>query len=964
MMLFYIKNVELLMKAIVRFGSMLLVLMAVPVLLMGQEKDIDASSLGLGSELPVNPKVTVGTLDNGMKYYIMQNTKPENRAAMRLVVNAGSVLETDAQQGLAHFCEHMAFNGSENFEKNELVEFLESIGMRFGADLNAYTSFDETVYMLELPMDDEDVVDKGMQVLIDWASNLSFDHEEIDKERGVILEEWRSRKGASSRMRDKQFPILLKDSKYANRLPIGKPEIIENFEYETIKQFYRDWYRPDLMAIVAVGDFDVSTMEAKIKEKFSAIPEHQNPPERTSFEVPAHEELLFAIASDEEATSTSVALYHKLQPRVDRKVIDYRKSMIERLYSRMLNDRYSELLQKENPPFLYAGSGMGGFVRTKDVYVLSTQVQDGGIERGFEALLKEAKRVREHGFTVTELERAKTNLLRSMEQSYNERDKTQSSRHAAEFSRNYLTDEPIPGIEVEYELYKKYLPTISVREVNRLIDEIMPEKNRVVTVSMPKKEGLEIPTEEQLRAIFDRVEQMELEPYVDNVANKPLVEMPEPTASITDEKVYDDIEVTEWTLSNGIRVLLKPTDFKDDQILFAGVSPGGIGHIADEDIASGSMATNIIGLSGLGEFDAIQLRKALTGKVADVNPMIGGEYEGFRGNAAPKDIETMLQLLYLHFTAPRKDTTAFSSFKTRMLGMLENMSNMPESVFRDTLTTTLANYHPRSKPVTKEWIEDIDLDVAYDFYRERFADASDFTFFFVGNFTLEEMRPLVNQYIGALPAIDREESWKDPGIRPPKGVIEKEVYKGIDDKTLVAVMFTGPFEWTYENRYAVAALEELLTIRLREEIREEKGGTYGVSVGAGVDKYPVQDYTLSIYFGTNPERVDELTTTLMTVLEDVRSNPATEENISKIKEIQRRERETNLEENNWWLGQLRSAVLNDGPLNEWMRYEAMIDALDADMLLEAAQKYINMDNYIEIVLYPEETTADAKDSGE
>ncbi len=952
------------MKAIVRFGSMLLIVAALPMLLLGQEKEIDASSLGLGSELPVNPKVTIGTLDNGMKYYIMQNQKPENRAEMRLVVNAGSVLETDDQQGLAHFCEHMAFNGSENFEKNELVEFLESIGMRFGADLNAYTSFDETVYMLELPMDDEDVVDKGMQVLVDWANNLSFENEEIDKERGVIMEEWRSRKGASSRMRDKQFPILLKDSKYANRLPIGLPEIIENFEYETIKKFYHDWYRPELMAIVAVGDFDVSKMEAKIKEKFSTIPVHQNPPERQSFEVPDHEELLFAIASDEEATSTSVALYHKFDPRVDRKVIDYRKSMIEQLYSRMLNDRYSELLQKENPPFIFASSGMGGFVRTKDVYVLSCQVQDGGIEPGFEALLKEAKRVRDHGFTATELERAKTNLLRRMEQAYNEREKTPSSRHASEFSRNYLTDEPIPGIEIEYALYEKYLPTITVREVNRLIDEIMPENNRVVTVSMPKKDGLAIPTEEQLRAIFDRVEQTEVEPYVDEVANKPLVEMPEPTAGITDEKVYDNIDVTEWDLSNGIRVLLKPTDFKDDQILFGAVSPGGMGHISDENIASGTMATNIIGLSGLGEFDAIQLRKALTGKVADVNPVIGGEYEGFSGNAAPEDIETMLQLVYLYFAAPRKDTTAFESFKTRMIGMLENFSNMPERVFSDTLSTTLANYHPRSRPISREWLENIDLEVAYDFYRNRFRDASDFTFFFVGNFTLEEMRPLVNQYLGALPVTNREETWKDTGVRPPKGVIKKEVYKGIDDKSMVAVVFTGPFEWTYENRYAISALEELLTIRLREEIREEKGGTYGVGVNAGVDKYPEQDYTLSVYFGTNPERVEELTGTLMDVLEDVRTNPASEENINKIKEIQRRERETNMKENGWWLGRLRGAVLNDAPLDEWMRYDALVDALDADMLLDAAKKYINMDNYIEVVLYPEETTAAAKDSGE
>ncbi|MBN1447281.1 MAG: insulinase family protein [Bacteroidetes bacterium] len=951
------------MKFVSRSGIIALLLCVVPALLSAQEKEIDASSLGLGSNLPVNPKVKIGRLDNGLTYYIMQNTKPENRAELRLVVNAGSILETDDQQGLAHFCEHMAFNGSENFKKNELVKFLESIGMRFGADLNAYTSFDETVYMLELPMDDEEVVDKGMQVLFDWAGKLSFEHEEIDKERGVIMEEWRSRKGAASRMRDKQFPILLHGSKYANRLPIGLPEIIQNFEYETIKRFYRDWYRPDLIAVVAVGDFDVSRMEQKIKEKFSGLPVHPSPPERKSFEVPDHEQLLFAIASDAEATSTSISLYHKFDPRVDRKVIDYRKSMIEELYSRMLNDRYSELLQKANPPFIYASSGMGGFVRTKDVYVLSATVKDGGIDRGFEALLIEAKRVRDHGFTETELERAKTNVLRRMEQSYNERDKTPSSRHAAELTRNYLTEEPIPGIETEYELYKKYLPTITVREVNRLIDEIMPEKNRVVSVSMPAKDGTAVPGEEDLRAIFNRVEQMQLDPYVDEVANKPLVEMPAPTASITGEKQHDDIGVTEWTLSNGIRVLLKSTDFKDDQILFGAVSPGGLGHISDEQVPSGAMAASIVDLGGVGEFDAIQLKKALTGKVVNISPVISGEYEGFSGSVAPKDLETMLQLLYLYFEKPRKDTTAFAAFKSRYIGILENMGNMPERVFSDTISVTMANYHPRSRPVTKEWFEDIDLEVAFDFYRDRFADASDFTFFFVGNFTLDDMRPLVNQYIGSLPVTGRKETWKDTGVRPPKGIIKKEVRKGVDDKTMVALIFTGPFEWTYENRYVISSLEELLTIRLREEIREEKGGTYGVGVNIGVDKYPEQDYTLSISFGTNPERVDELLETLFSVLEEIRTTAPSAEDLNKIKEMQRRERETNMKENGWWLGMLRGAVLNGEPLNEYMRYDALIDSLDADMLKDAAKKYINLENYIQVVLYPEVDASADKSNG-
>mgnify|MGYP000188680924 FL=1 len=947
------------MNRIVRAATIALTLFVLPLLLSAQEQESAISSLGLGSELPVNPLVKVGTLENGMTYYIMQNKRPENRAEMRLVVNAGSILETDPQQGLAHFCEHMAFNGSTNFEKNELVEYLESIGMRFGADLNAYTSFDETVYMLELPMDDEDIVNKGMQVLVDWASELSFEHEEIDKERGVIMEEWRSRKGAGSRIRDKQFPVLLHGSKYANRLPIGLPEIIENFEYETLKKFYKDWYRPDLMAVVAVGDFDVSKMEAKIKEKFGSIEKHANPPAREMFDVPDHKEFLFSIESDPEATSTSVALYHKMDPKVDRKVLDYRKSMVPRLYSTMLNERYSELLQDADPPFLGASSGKGGFVRTKDVYMLRCAVKDGGIPRGLEALLIEAERVKQHGFLETELERAKTNILRRMEQSYNEREKTRSGSHAAEFVRNYLTEEPIPGIEVEYELYKKYLPTITIREVNKLTDDLMPAENRVLTVSMPEKDGFPKPTEEELRAIIAKVEAMELEPYVDEVANKPLTEVPTDGAKVTAEKMHEDIDVTEWTLGNGIRVLLKPTDFKADQIMFGAVSPGGLGYISDEDFPSGAMASNIINMGGVGDFDAIKLRKALTGKVASAQPYISGEYEGFSGSAAPKDLETALQLVYMYFIAPRKDTTAFESFKTRMSGFLANSRNRPESVFGDTLSTTLSNYHPRSRPLSEEWLNSMDLEKAYDFYRDRFRDASDFTFFFVGNFEPAEIKPMIETWLGALPVTNRKETWKDPGVRPPKGVIKKEVRKGIDDKSMVAVVFTGDYEWSYKNNYIISSLEELLTIRLREEIREEKGGTYGVGVRMSIDKYPEQDYSMFISFGTKPERVEELTGDLFNVLNTVRTEAADQETIDKIKEIQRRERETNLKENGWWMGQLQGGVMYNEPLNRYKQYDALVDALDADMLLNAAQKYLNMDNYIQVVLYPEAKADDA-----
>ncbi len=918
-----------------------------------QEKESPAASLGLGADLPLNPAVKIGTLGNGMKYYIMKNSRPENRAALRLAINAGSILESDPEQGLAHFVEHMCFNGTKNFPKNKLVEYLEGIGMRFGADLNAYTSFDETVYMLELPMDDEAILTQGMQILIDWASAVSFDHEEIDKERGVIIEEWRSRKGASSRIRDIQFPVLLHGSKYADRLPIGKPEILKSFEYETLKGFYKKWYRPDLMAIIAVGDFDVAKMEKKIDEMFGSIPKRSDVVNRPAEVVPDHNEMLCTIATDPEASSTSIALYYKHEPKIDRKVKDYRASMADQLYSRMLNDRYSELLQQANPPFVSASAGKGGFVRAREVFVLSASPREGEVERGFEAVLKEAYRVKKHGFTASELERAKTNVLRRMEQQYNERDKTQSASHASEFVRNFLVGEPMPGIEMEYELYKKYLPTVTLREVNKLTDEYLTDANRVIALSMPEKAGVTPPKEEDLKAVIARVEKMELEAYVDEVANKPLVEVPESKVKVATEKKYADLDVTEWTLSNGIRVLFKKTDFKADEVQFGATSPGGASLIADTDLPSAMLASNIVAMGGVGEFSQIQLRKTLAGKVANVSPNIGSESEGFSGSFAPKDMETAFQLLYLYFHQPRKDTTSFTSFKTRMMSMFENFGNQPERVFSDTLSVTLANYHPRQQTVSPAWLESVDLEKAFDIYTDRFRDASDFTFVFVGNINPDELRPMVEKYIGQLPVINRKETWKNHHIKAPEGKVEKVVRKGVDDKTMIGFVMSGDFDWTYENRYAFSALREYLNIKLREGIREEKGGSYGIGVNANVDKYPEPEYAIMINFGTDPDRVDEMLTTMRDVLKDVSTNPASEENLGKIKEIQRREREKGMKENGFWMGQIMRAVSQDEPPNQFLQYEKMIDGLNAEQILTAARKYINLDRYVQVVLLPE-----------
>ncbi|MGD2216039.1 MAG: insulinase family protein [Gemmatimonadales bacterium] len=911
-------------------------------------------ALDLQRSLPVDSAVTLGTLPNGLRYYIRENPEPQERAELRLVVKAGSVLEDDDQQGLAHFVEHMAFNGTEHFEKQELVDYLEGIGMRFGPDLNAYTSFDETVYMLTVPTDSAELVATAFQILEDWAHGLAFDHEEIDKERGVIIEEWRLGRGAGARIRDQQLPVLFQGSRYAERLPIGKREIVESFEYETLVRFYRDWYRPDLMAVIAVGDFDAATIEELIRRHFAGIPMPDIAPQRPTYPVPDHEETLFAIATDPEATFNSVAVYWKQPPQEVGTVGAYRRSIVEALYNRMLNFRFFELTQEADPPFIGASSSQGRFIGSKEVYILGAGVQENGHQRALEVLLSEAQRVARYGFTETELEREKRELLRYLQQAYDEREKTRSSAYASEYARAFLYDEPIPGIAYEYEMHQQLLPGITLDEVNRLARQWISEDNRVILADGPEKEGVEIPSEDELLAVFEAVESADIEAYVDAASEAPLVPVvPEP-AEIVEVEEIEELGVQRWTLANGVRVLLKPTDFKDDEILFSAWSPGGTSLAPDSDYVAAITASTVIGFSGVGEFSLIDLQKKLAGEAVRVSPSVGSLFEAMGGNASPSDVETMFQLIYLYFTAPRRDSAAYASIKSRMQAFLANRNADPGSAFYDTLNVTLTQHHFRSRPPTLELYEEMDLDVSYEFYRERFADAGDFLFVFVGNFDLEELKPLIQTYLGGLPSSGREETWRDEGIRYPSGVIEKTVYKGIEPKSQTRIIFTGPFDWTRENRYAIRALGDVLRIRLREVLREDMGGTYGVSVGGSGSRDPVPDYRFSISFGTAPERLEELVDAVFLQIDSLQTVGPPQEDIDKVKEMQRREHETDLRENSFWLGQLLAAERYGLDPRNLLDYEEMIDGLTAEMVKEAAQRYLRTDDYVRVSLYPED----------
>jgi len=911
----------------------------------------------LNAPLQADPDVRIGTLQNGLTYYLRGNQRPEARAELRLVVNAGSVLEDDDQQGLAHFLEHMAFNGTTHFEKQALVDYLERIGMRFGPDINAYTSFDETVYMLTVPTDVDSVFVRGFEILEDWAHGISLDAQEVEKERGVVIEEWRLGRGADARIRDTQFPVLFQGSRYAERMPIGQVDVLRTFEPAALERFYRDWYRPDLMAVVAVGDFDVDRVEDLVREHFSGMTTPAEAPERPAVPVPIHEETLIASATDAEASRAQIAVTWKLLAAGRTTTVgDYRTRLSESLHNSMVNRRMYELTQQPGAPFLFGASGKGQFVRGMDVYQLVAGVEDDAVLEGLDGLLAEAERVRRHGFVPTEFERQKTDLARGLQAAYDERETTESSQFASMYVYAYL-DGGVPlSAQDQYELGLALMPTIEVSEIDRLADDWMPEQGRVVMVSGPDKPGLTLPDEPALLARFEQALAAEVAPYDDRVSDQPLVSpLPEPGA-VVEEQTVADVDVTVWTLSNGVRVLLKPTDFKDDEILLSAWSPGGLSLVSDEEYQQVWLAPTLVSRGGVGAFDQIELQKQMAGQVALLGPTITSLEEGFYGQASPKDLETLFQLLYLYGTQPRADSAAVEALRVQMLGSVENRNADPRSAFGDTLQSVLAQDHPRAQPFTAERVEALDLSRSLAFYRDRFADFGDFTFTLVGAFTLEEMRPFVERYVASLPSAGRVETWQDVGIDPPEGVIEKTVRRGLEARSETQIVWAGPATYSSEQSTALGALGQALEIRLREILREDLGGTYFVRAGGSLSDRPDEEYQFALSFASDPDRADELFRVVMDEIERVREDGPSEDELAKVQEAQRRSKETALEENSYWLSRIESFDRDGRDFGGIPSFD-VIDAWSVDMLREAAVRYLRPDRYVRVVLLPEPTAS-------
>jgi len=908
----------------------------------------------LKDTLPVDPNVIVGKLDNGLTYYIRKNVKPEKRVELRLAVNAGSMMENKSQLGLAHFTEHMCFNGTTNFPHNELVNFLQKTGVKFGADINAYTSFDETVYMLQVPTDDSVTLKKGLQVIEDWSHNVTFDDKEIEAERGVITEEWRLGLGADDRMRKKYFPVIFKNSLYADRIPIGDINIIKTFPHDTIRSFYKDWYRPNLQAVAIVGDIDVKAMEAWVKKHFGSIKNPANPRPRIVSDIPDNKDPLISIVTDKEATNTQVMLFYKHNSKVEYTVADYKNYLTANLYTEMLNARLSEITLKSDAPFIMAQTDYGSFLaRTKDAFELVAIAKDNQAEKSLTTLLDENQRVKQFGFTATEMERIKDQLLSDYEKASKESDKTESGRLIREYVSNFLSKDPIPGAQNEYKMAKKLLPTITLEEVNALAAKWISDNNMLVVVTAPEKEGITVPTEKQILDVIAKSKTTVLTAYVDNFKTQPLVTTELKGSKVTTKTENKDLGFTELTFGNGVKAIIKKTDFKNDEILVNAYSTGGTSLYPDQDYISAEFASRIIDQSGIGDFDNSELEKKLKGKEIEMSPYIDDLKQGLEGKCTPKDFETLLQLGYLYTSSPRKDTAEFNAFMGKMKTQLKFLGSNPVYAFYDTLLKTASSNSPRVVVIPKEkQLNQVSLDKAFKIYSERFANAHNLKFFIVGNVNIDSLTPTLEKYLGSLPGTGKEEAWLDKNPKFPAGVTNVLINKGTEDKSMVGIINNEKIDWTDKNRLCLRMIKEIISIKLIEVIREKMSGVYSPQVQLTTEQFPEAEYNLMILFGCAPKNVDKLVKAVFKVEKSIRDKGPTDVDITKAKETLIREREVDIKTNKFWLDKLEAFYFDKDDVGLITDYSTKVNAITAKDLQECFAKYILKDHYVKVVLKP------------
>ncbi|MDR6943752.1 M16 family metallopeptidase [Mucilaginibacter pocheonensis] len=905
------------------------------------------------TRLPLDKEVRTGKLTNGFTYYIRHNEEPKHRVVMYLVNKVGSVLEENDQRGLAHFMEHMNFNGTVHFPHNELVDYLQKSGLGFGADINAYTSFDETVYQLPMPSDKPEILNNGIEIMHDWAQGALLDSTELEKERGVVLEEKRLGKGAGERLQRQYFPILLNNSQYAVRVPIGIDSVLNNFKRNQILSFYKDWYRPNLQAIIIVGDINVDSLVNVVKAKFADLKNPQNGKIRKHFNVPLTGKNQFIALTDPEMQQTTIEVMIKHRAVGIKTFGEYKVAIIKNLFNQMLATRFTELSRRPDAPFLSIQVNINDFMGDLDMFDATLVAKDGVYEQGFKAMWQAIEQVKKLGFTATELDRAKNSYMSGIQQMAAEKGKTASDSYVGEYQQLFLKGTASPGITTELKITKADLPSVTLNDVNSMARNYIANVNRDILVLAPEKNKTSLPNETTINNWLNSVERESGSAFHDQATQNALLAHLPVSGRTTSTADLRDLNIKQYTLSNGIKVLIKPTHFKNDQVIFNGFAPGGTFNAPDADYPSASMSSGLVASSGIGQFTPDQLDAYLEGKQFQVGPFIGERTHGISGGSNTHDLESAFQMIYAYFTQPRKDPAIFNRIIDRSKAALVNRENDPKSVFQDTVAAVLGNHNERKAGPTVGKLDRVNLDKAYEFYKANFSDASGFTFTFVGNIDTNQIKPLMEKYLGSLPATHKEATPEELDIHIPEGRIERNVYKGKEPKSTVMLVYSGSFKNNKENIAELQALGECLEIRLLERLREDEGGVYSPSVGVNTTKYPTERFNMIIQFGCAPQNVEKLIASTKDEVAKLRSNGPTQESLDKWKAKDKNDMESDLSDNGFWLSYLTSQLQNHEPLTEMDGYAQIRTSITVEKIKVIANECLSGNNFIRLVLLPE-----------
>ncbi len=908
--------------------------------------------------LPNDESVRYGVLENGMTYYIKSNQEPKERASFYIIQNVGALLEEDSQNGLAHFLEHMAFNGTEHFPEKGIINFLETHGVAFGENINAYTSQNQTVYNLsDVPVNKPGILDSCLLILNDWSNYLLLTEEEIDAERGVIKEEWRTRRNAQFRMYSEALQYLYPDSKFAERDVIGDLNVLENFEYDDLRDFYHKWYRTDLQAIAMAGDFDAEEMEKKVVELFSKIPSVENAPERPFYEIPDHADPIYGLVTDEEADQTIIRymIRHRKSDDGPETFMGHRERYIHQLFNSMMGQRIQELLQKGDPPFVIGVLNYGDFERGYEALSAISIPKPNQEELSFTALLTELERVKRYGFTQGELDRAKSEILSQWEKYYKERDKISNEEYIQEYIGNFLEGDAYPSTEFAYQAVQAILPTISLADFTQRLSTWITDQNQVLVVQGPEGEGVEHLSEAAALAILEQVAASEIEAYQDETLAESLVTSEPAPVAIVSEKKLDVLDAVEWTLENGARVIFRHADYEKDQVQIRAYSKGGSSLYGDEDVPTTDMLTSLIQMYGVGDFDAMGLQKMLTGKNISLQLSLRNLSEGFNGTASPKDMEAMMQLIYLHFNQPRFDREAHDAILARYMAFVENMNNNPQKVMGDSLSLIMTDYNPRTRVLDQEFLQDVSYDRIKEVYLDRYADASDFFFVIVGNMEEEEVKLLAQKYIGAIADLDRSETWVDRKVYEPEGKVVKIIPMSLETpKANVNIVINQEMAYNPYNQMVMRVIEGILDLRYVESIREEEGGTYGVGIRTSVSKWPLEKATMQISFDCDPERAADLKEKVYAELVKLADEGPSQEDLSKTMENILKDREESKEHNTYFLSTLYSYYLYEINFDDPANYEDIVKGLSADDVQKVMHAFFDEPNIVDVVFVPKE----------